>query len=57
VTEHWTRLPRQVVESPSLEVFKSHLNMFLGYQLYVALLNKEVSSKLYYFMILWFSTC
>jgi len=33
VTEHWHRLPRQVVESPSLEMLKSHLNMFLGNQL------------------------
>jgi len=28
VTEH--RLPREVVESPSLEVFKKHLGMALG---------------------------
>ncbi|KFV93350.1 hypothetical protein N327_05099, partial [Fulmarus glacialis] len=30
VTKHWHRLPREVVESPSLEIFKSHLDMFLG---------------------------
>ena len=27
---HWTRLPRAVVQSPSLEVFKKHVNMALG---------------------------
>jgi len=29
VTEHWNKWPRGVVEPPSLEVFKTHLDKFL----------------------------
>ena len=29
VTEQWNRLPREVVESPSLQIFKTHLDAFL----------------------------
>ncbi|KFQ88012.1 hypothetical protein N337_01845, partial [Phoenicopterus ruber ruber] len=27
VTEHWHRLPREAVDCPSLEVFKTHLDV------------------------------
>jgi len=29
VTEHWKRLPREVVESPSPEILKTHLDKVL----------------------------
>ena len=29
VTQHWNRLPRQVVESPSMEIFKTCLDAYL----------------------------
>ncbi|PKU45040.1 hypothetical protein llap_4653 [Limosa lapponica baueri] len=40
VTKQWPRLPREFVDSPSLEILKSCLDMILGNQLWVALLEQ-----------------
>jgi len=40
VTEHWNRLPGEVVDSPSLEIFKTHLDKVLCSLLYVTLLQQ-----------------
>ncbi|KAJ7426169.1 hypothetical protein WISP_18115 [Willisornis vidua] len=34
VTKHWNKLPRKVVESPSLETFENHLDTILCNVLY-----------------------
>jgi len=40
VINHWYRLPREAVGSPSLEIFKSHLRMDLDSCLFVTLLEE-----------------
>jgi len=40
VTEPWNRLPREVVESPSLEIFRTWLDMVLCSLLWVTLLRQ-----------------
>ena len=41
VTEHWNRLPREVVESPPLAICKSRLETVLSNRLWVALLEQR----------------
>ena len=42
VTEHWNRLPREAVESPSLEILKTRLDTVLCSLLWVTLLRQGV---------------
>ena len=42
VTEPWPRLPREVVESPSLEIFRTRLDAVLCSLLWVTLLGQGV---------------
>ena len=42
VTEPWPRLPREAVESPSLEIFKTHLDKVLCSLVWVTLLWQGV---------------
>jgi len=40
VTDHWHKVPREVVESPALVILKTHLDTVLANQLWVALLEQ-----------------
>ena len=42
VTEPWPRLPREAVESPSLEIFKTRMDKVLCSLLWVTLLGQGV---------------
>lgn len=64
VVEHWNRLPQEVVESLSLEIFRSNLDTVLSKVVYWSLLEQEGWAKLVgpslvlsnhtYSVILWF---
>lgn len=30
VTKHWNKVPRETVDSPFLEIFRTHLDVILG---------------------------
>jgi len=40
VTEHWNRLPREAVDSPSLEIFKTLLDAILSSLMKMSLLRQ-----------------
>jgi len=42
VMEHWNRLPRKVVETPSMEIFKARLDTYLYNLLQEACFSKGV---------------
>lgn len=41
MVRHWSRLPREAVESPSLETFKTQLDVTMGSLLQLALPERE----------------
>jgi len=45
VMEHWHSLPREVINSPSLEIFKTHVDDVLCSLLWVTLLQQAVSTR------------
>ena len=45
VTELWNRLPREVVDSPSTEIFKIHLDTYLCNVLYETYFSTGVPSR------------
>lgn len=41
VARHWQKLPKKAVESPTLKIFKSHLEIALGSLVWVSLLEQR----------------
>lgn len=40
-TLRWNKLPKEAVDSPSVVIFETHLNMILGNVLYVKVLELD----------------